>query len=80
MSSAKLGSVVGAGFGSLFVLVNTGSLPAAVAVLLRVLAVLAFIAVLGAGALAIGWFGVVPVAVRLLAGGSVLPCGIGLLC
>ncbi len=46
MSSAKLGSVIGAGFGLIFVLVNTGSLPAAVAVLFRVLAVIAFIAVL----------------------------------
>ncbi len=33
-------------FGLIFVLVNTGSLPAAVAVLFRVLAVIAFIAVL----------------------------------
>ena len=46
MSSAKLGSVIGASFGLIFVLVNTGSLPAAVAVLFRILAVLAFIAVL----------------------------------
>jgi len=38
--------VIGAGFGLIFVLVNTGSFPAAVAVLFRVLAVLAFIAVL----------------------------------
>ena len=46
MSSARLGSVIGASFGLIFVLVNTGSLPAVVAVLFRVLAVLAFIAVL----------------------------------
>jgi len=46
MSWAKLGSVIGASFGLIFVLVNTGSLPAAVAVLFRVLAVIAFIAVL----------------------------------
>lgn len=46
MSSAKLGSVIGASFGLIFVLVNTGSFPAPIAVLLRVLAVVAFIAVL----------------------------------
>lgn len=51
MSSAKLGSVIGASFGLIFVLVNTGSLPAALAILFRVLAVLAFIAVLIAVAL-----------------------------
>lgn len=46
MSSAKLGSVIGASFGLIFVLVNTGAVPAAVAVLLRALAVVAFTAVL----------------------------------
>jgi len=46
MSSAKLGSGIGASFGLIFVLVNTGPLPAAVAVLFRVLGTMAFIAVL----------------------------------
>ena len=46
MSSARSGSVIGAGFGLIFILVNTGSLPVAVAVLFRVVAVVAFVAVL----------------------------------
>ena len=45
MSPEKLGSLIGAGFGLVFVLVNTGSLAPAIAVLLRVLAVGAFVAV-----------------------------------
>lgn len=46
MSPEKLGSVIGSVFGLVFVLVNTGSVPAPVGALLRVLAVAAFIAVL----------------------------------
>lgn len=42
MTPEKLGSVIGAVFGLIFVMVNTGSSPAAIALLLRVLAVLAF--------------------------------------
>ena len=42
----KLGSLIGAVFGLVFVLVNTDSLPPTVALLLRVLAVAAFVAVL----------------------------------
>ena len=46
MSPEKLGSVIGAVFGLVFVLRNTGSSPPPLAVLLRVLGVLAFLAVL----------------------------------
>ncbi len=46
MSPEKLGSVIGAAFGLVFVVVNTGSLPTAPAALLRGLAVVAFVAVL----------------------------------
>jgi hypothetical protein len=42
----KLGSAIGAVFGLIFVLMNTGSLPTGPAVLLRVLGVLAFVGVL----------------------------------
>lgn len=45
MSREKLGSLIGAAFGLVFVLVNTGSLATAVAVPLRVLGVVAFLAV-----------------------------------
>jgi hypothetical protein len=46
MSQEKLGSLIGAAFGLVFVLVNTSSVAAALAVLLRVLGVVAFLAVL----------------------------------
>ncbi|HEU0101413.1 MAG TPA: hypothetical protein VFR07_03765 [Mycobacteriales bacterium] len=46
MSPEKLGSLIGAGFGLVFVLVNSGSLPTTVAVAVRVLAVAAFLVVL----------------------------------
>jgi hypothetical protein len=41
-----LGPLIGAAFGLVFVLVNTGSVPTAIGVLLRVVAVAAFLAVL----------------------------------
>ncbi len=46
MTHQGIGSLIGAGFGLLFVLVNTGSLAGSVAAVLRVLAVVAFVAVL----------------------------------
>ena len=46
MSPEKLGSLIGAAFGLVFVLVNTGSIPSAFAWLLRVLGIVAFVAVL----------------------------------
>ena len=46
MSPEKLGSLIGAVFGPVFVLVNTGSLPTAFVGLLRVLGMVAFFAVL----------------------------------
>jgi hypothetical protein len=46
MTPEKLGSMIGAVFGLVFVLFNTASLPTGVAVLLRVLGVVAFVAVL----------------------------------
>jgi hypothetical protein len=46
MSQEKLGSLIGAAFGLVFVLVNTSSVATAIAVLLRVLGVGAFFAVL----------------------------------
>lgn len=46
MSPEKLGSLIGAAFGLVFVLVNTSSVPTALAVLLRVLGVVAFLVVL----------------------------------
>ncbi|GGG15495.1 hypothetical protein GCM10007304_31960 [Rhodococcoides trifolii] len=45
MSPEKIGSIIGGAFGLVFVLVNTGSLPGAVAMALGLLAVLAFVAV-----------------------------------
>lgn len=48
MTPEKLGSLIGAVFGLIFVLVNTASVPTALAVLLRVLGVVAFVAVLAA--------------------------------
>jgi hypothetical protein len=42
----KAGPLIGAAFGRVFVLVNTGSVPTAIGVLLRVVAVAAFLAVL----------------------------------
>lgn len=46
MAPEKWGSTIGAGFGVAFVVLNTGSLPTAIMVALRALAVVAFIAVL----------------------------------
>jgi hypothetical protein len=46
MTPEKLGSLIGAAFGLVFVLVNTGPLPTALAVALPVIAVVAFVAVL----------------------------------
>ncbi len=46
MTPEKLGSVIGAVFGLVFVLANTGSLPSGVALTLRVLGGVAFLAVL----------------------------------
>lgn len=46
MSSEKWGSTIGAAFGLAFLLVNTGSLPTEIGLPLRVLGVVAFIAVL----------------------------------
>ena len=46
MSQQKLGSLIGAAFGLVFVLVNSSSLATAVAVLIRLLGVVAFLAVL----------------------------------
>jgi len=46
MTPERLGSVIGAVFGVIFVLVNTDSLPTVVAALLRALAVIALVAVL----------------------------------
>jgi hypothetical protein len=46
VAQEKLGSLIGAAFGLIFVLVNTSSLATAVAVLLRVLGVVAFLGVL----------------------------------
>lgn len=45
MTAEKLGSLIGASFGLIFVLVNTGSVPTPLAWLLRVLAVIAFLGV-----------------------------------
>src|SRR5665647_2043697 len=45
MTAEKLGAPIGAGFGLGFVLANTGALPSSVAMVLRVLAVVAFVAV-----------------------------------
>ena len=45
MPPEKLGGLIGTGFGLVFVLVDTGSLARAIAVLLRVLAVGAFVTV-----------------------------------
>jgi hypothetical protein len=46
MTPQKLGPLIGAVFGLIFVVVNTASVPTGVAVLLRVLGVVAFLAVL----------------------------------
>lgn len=46
MTPQKLGSLIGAVFGLVFVYVNTGSLPTGATITLRVLAVAAFLAVL----------------------------------
>lgn len=46
MTPEKLGSLIGGVFGLVFVLVNTASVPTGFAVLLRVLGVVAFVAVL----------------------------------
>lgn len=46
MSPEKLGSLIGAAFGLVFVVVNTGSVATAVAIFLRVLAVAAFLTIL----------------------------------
>lgn len=46
LAPEKIGSLIGAGFGVVFVLANTGSLPGALAAVLRGLAVLALVAVL----------------------------------
>ena len=45
MTAEKLGAPIGAGFGLGFVLANTGALPSGVAMVLRVIAVVAFVAV-----------------------------------
>jgi hypothetical protein len=45
MKAEKFGSLIGAGFGLVFVLANTGAVPSGVAVVLRVLGVGAFAAV-----------------------------------
>jgi hypothetical protein len=45
MTAEKVGAPIGAGFGLGFVLANTGALPSGVAMVLRILAVVAFVAV-----------------------------------
>jgi hypothetical protein len=60
MKAEKIGSLIGAGFGLVFVLANTGAVPSGVAIVLRVLGVGAFAAVFVMAGRALSQMGDVP--------------------